>query len=184
MTLNIRPTKSKATTPTEAPRTRRSLLRDVVDVLTAWNPREFIAAFQRWNQGQISLVHLNVLMLLEANGPTSMSRLAEALDISVASITGVVDRMEARGLVERRRDADDRRVILVSPAEGSRRLFADIDARRRAGLTALLRGLSEDELQGLLAGHRAMRAARADVFRKAHVDEVTAMVERARKDRS
>jgi DNA-binding MarR family transcriptional regulator len=184
VTLNIRRTKSKATKATEASRTRRSLLRDVVDVLTAWNPREFIAAFQRWNQGQISLVHLNVLMLLEANGPTSMSRLAEALDISVASITGVVDRMETRGLVERRRDADDRRVILVSPAEGSRRLFADIDARRRAGLTALLRGLTEDELRGLLAGHRALHSARADVFRKAHVDEVTAMVERARKDRS
>lgn len=181
MTLNISAKKTKATDA----RTNSSLLDEVVDVLTAWNPREFIAAFQRWNQGQVSLVHLNVLTLLEANGgPISMSRLAEALDISVASITGVVDRMEARGLVERRRDADDRRVILVHPAEGSRRLFADIDARRREGLTALLRGLSEQELRGLLAGHRALRAARAEIVRKAHVVEVEAIVARARKDRS
>ena len=105
----------------------RKLVDEVVDEITAWNPREFIAAFARMHQGQISLVHLNVLMQLEATGPLPMNRLADALDISVASVTGVVDRMEARGLVERRRDAEDRRVILVHPAEGGRRLFAEID---------------------------------------------------------
>lgn len=94
-----------------------------------------------------------------------MNRLAEALDISVAGVTGVVDRMEARGLVERRRDADDRRVILVHPAEGGRRLFAEIDQQRRQGLSKLLSGLSEAELSGLLTGHRALRAARAQYTR-------------------
>jgi DNA-binding MarR family transcriptional regulator len=137
------------------------LVEQVVDELTAWNPREFIAAFQRWHQGSVSLVHLNVLTLLEASGPMSMGRLAEALDISVASITGVVDRMEARGLVERRRDLEDRRVILVHPGSGGRRLFEDIGKRRRQGLAMLLNKLSDAELEGLLAGHRALRAARA-----------------------
>ncbi|MEO5704266.1 MAG: MarR family transcriptional regulator [Candidatus Limnocylindrales bacterium] len=137
---------------------------EVVDEMTSWNPREFIAAIQRWHQGEISLIHLNVLMLLEATGPLAMSRLAGGLDISVASVTGVVDRMEARGLVERRRDADDRRVILVHPAEGGRQLFRDIDQRRRIGLTKLLGKLSDAELEGLLAGHRALRTARAGWF--------------------
>jgi DNA-binding MarR family transcriptional regulator len=136
------------------------LVEQVVDELTAWNPREFIAAFQRWHQGSVSLVHLNVLTLLEASGPMSMGRLAESLDISVASITGVVDRMEARGLVERRRDSADRRVILVHPGAGGRRLFEDIGKRRRIGLARLLTKLSDAELEGLLAGHRALRAAR------------------------
>ena len=162
MTLNVDPT--KRTGPGSAPRGDRSLVAEVVDELTSWNPREFIAALQRWQHGQVSLVHLNVLILLEATGPVSMSRLAEALDISVASITGVVDRMEARGLVERRRDAVDRRVILVHPAEGGRRLFRDIDQRRRRGLSKLLRRLDDAQLAGLLAGHRALRAARAELF--------------------
>ena len=138
----------------------RPLVEQVVDELTAWSPSEFIAAFQRWHQGSVSLVHLNVLALLEATGPMSMGRLAEALDISVASITGVVDRMEARGLVERRRDSGDRRVILVHPGRGGRRLFEDIGKRRRKGLAALLTKLTDPELEGLLVGHRALRAAR------------------------
>ena len=179
MTLKIDATQKTVTPPTRR-RGSRKLVSEVVDELTSWNPREFIAAFARWQQGQVSLVHLNVLILLEASGPLSMSRLAESLDISVASVTGVVDRMEARGLVERRRDADDRRVILVQPAEGGRRLFAEIDATRRRRLTALLHRLSDDELAGLLAGHRALRAARTDIARIASVDEVDAMVRRSK----
>ena len=39
-----------------------------------------------------------------------MSQLAEALDVSQASATGIVDRMEQRGLVSRQRNDEDRRV--------------------------------------------------------------------------
>ena len=42
-----------------------------------------------------------------------MGALADSLDVSQASATGIVDRMEQRGLIERRRDDDDRRVIRV-----------------------------------------------------------------------
>ena len=141
----------------------RPLVTQVVDELTAWNPREFITAFQRWHQGSISLIHLNVLTLLEASGPMPMGRLAEQLDISVASITGVIDRMEARGLVARRRDSEDRRVILVHPDKGGRKLFDDIGKRRRLGLTRLLTKLNDQQLEGLLEGHRALRAARLEL---------------------
>jgi DNA-binding MarR family transcriptional regulator len=162
----------------------RRLVDEVVDEITSWNPREFIAAFSRLHHGQVSLVHLNVLIMLEATGPLPMNRLAEALDISVASVTGVVDRMEARGLVERRRDAEDRRVILVHPAEGGRRLFAEIDQKRRQGLSKLLSRLSEPELSGLLAGHRALRAARAEYTRAQVEREFAATIEQAAADRS
>jgi DNA-binding MarR family transcriptional regulator len=104
-----------------------------------------------------------VLTILEASGPMSMGHLAEAMDISVASITGVIDRMEARGLVERRRDAEDRRVVLVQPAKGAKKVFGEIDGRRRKALGMLLGRLTDRELQGLLEGHRALRAARAEL---------------------
>ena len=160
MTLNITATQKTR-------KGARPLVGEVVDVLTSWGPKDFNGAFQRFHAGSISLIHLNVLIMLEGSGPLPMSRLAEALDISVASITGVVDRMEARGLVARRRDADDRRVILVEPAEGGRRLFAEIDARRRKGLAKLLEKLSDSDLQGLLEGHQALRAARLEFAEKA-----------------
>jgi DNA-binding MarR family transcriptional regulator len=186
VTLNIDGKQKKAKEPAAgaAPRrprraADRRLVAEVVDEMTAWNPREFIAAFQRWHQGQISLIQLNVLALLEATGPLPMNRLADSLDISVASLTGVIDRMESRQLVERHRDAEDRRVVLVAPGEGGRKLFAEIDQRRRAGLSTLLASLSEAELRGLLEGHRALRSARAELARRFAVDKVDAMVARA-----
>ena len=91
----------------------------------------------------------------------SMGRLAEALEVSVASATGIVERMEHRGLVERRHDEEDRRVVLVHPTPGAANVFAAIQQRRREGLGRLLQALSDRQLVGLVSGHRALRRARA-----------------------
>ena len=182
MRLNISASQSKSASESggAANRSERPLVGQVVDELAMWNPREFIAALQRWHQGAISLVHLNVLTLLEASGPMPMGRLAEQLDISVASITGVIDRMESRGLVKRRRDSVDRRVVLVHADRGGRKLFEDIGKRRRRALTAMLSKLSDEQLQGLLEGHRALRAARMEMARTAGAGAPEALRARAK----
>jgi len=181
VTLNISTSQNNADgRPNKAKRAERPLVSQVIDELAMWNPREFIAALQRWHQGSVSLVHLNVLTLLEASGPMPMGRLAEQLDVSVASMTGVIDRMESRGLVERRRDSEDRRVILVHPGKGGRKLFEEIGKRRRLGLAALLSKLTDEQLEGLLEGHRALRAARMELARGGWNEGVAALRARAK----
>jgi MarR family transcriptional regulator, organic hydroperoxide resistance regulator len=51
----------------------------------------------------------HALRLLEPDRPLAMSELAEALYCHASNVTGIVDRLEARGLVERR-PGQDRRV--------------------------------------------------------------------------
>jgi DNA-binding MarR family transcriptional regulator len=144
-----------------ATRPHQQLVEAVLVELSSWNPREFIAHFRRWQQGSFSLIHLNVLTLLETEGPLSMSHLAEELDVSVASMTGIVDRMVNRGLVERGDDPNDRRIVLVHPTAAGARIFEEIDERRRERLGEMLVRLTDKELIGLLKGHRALRAARS-----------------------
>lgn len=144
-----------------APGRRKTLADDLLNELTSWTPRERIGAFRKWHRGALSLVHLNVLTLLEADGPLSMGHLAEALDVSVASATGIVSRMMARGVVERRHDADDRRVVLVHLTERGARVFQNLEQHHRERLAKLLDQLSEQELTGFLLGLRSLRAARA-----------------------
>ena len=134
---------------------------ELLDEMTAWKPRERIGAFRSWLRGSLSLVHLHVLTILEADGPLSMGRLADALDVSVASATGIVDRMEQRGLVERRPAAGDRRVIEVHPTATGQEVFRELGADRRAHLETVLARLTERELISLLVGMRAMHKARA-----------------------
>jgi DNA-binding MarR family transcriptional regulator len=163
VTLNISEALSSALArPARSARAaRRQRLADaVVAEITSWNPREFIGMFKRMHKGSLSLIHLNVLIELEAYGPMSMGRLAEVLEVSVASATGIVDRMEKRGFLERRHDEHDRRVVIVHPTPAAADVFTSIEQARREGLTKLLANLTDHELAGLLAGHRALRKAR------------------------
>ncbi|HEY6570810.1 MAG TPA: MarR family transcriptional regulator [Candidatus Limnocylindrales bacterium] len=139
---------------------RKQLLNDLLDELTSHSPADMLRYMRRWPSGPLSLVHLQVLTVLETDGPVPMGTLAESLDVSQASTTGIVDRMEQRGLVERRRDDEDRRVVRVALTEDGTRLLAGVAAGRRERLGILLQELSDEELDGFLRGSRALRAAR------------------------
>lgn len=152
------------------PRTRLELVEDLLDEMTPWNAQERMSAFRSFLSGSLSLVHLHVLTILEVEGPLSMSRLAEALDVSVASATGIVGRMEQRGLVERRHDETDRRVVSVHPTRRGSEVFARLGRHRRDKLSKLLAPLSDDELTAFLTGLRAMRRARAAIGAEGEVD--------------
>lgn len=145
-----------------ATETQRTLMVvEVVDELTSWKAADRLKVFRSWLKGSLSLIHLHVLTVLEADGPMPMSRLADTLDVSVASATGIVTRMEERGLVERRHDQEDRRVVVVRPTEAGVAVFQDMMAARREHLTGVLARLTEEELEAFLVGLRAVRAARA-----------------------
>jgi DNA-binding MarR family transcriptional regulator len=73
------------------------------------------AGSRRLVQLGISMTHFHVLTLLRYHDAMPMNRLADALGASMPSTTGIVDRMEERGLVERVRVPDDRRIVLVRP---------------------------------------------------------------------
>ena len=157
MTLTKRRRKA---TPPAADGQRDTLIAELVDEMTSWSPRERMLAFRSWLKGSLSLIHLHVLTILEADGPIPMSRLADTLDVSVASTTGIIGRMEERGLVERSHGETDRRVVLVRATETGTAIFRDMTEERRTKLGLLLGRLADDELAALLTGLRAMRAAR------------------------
>jgi DNA-binding MarR family transcriptional regulator len=142
---------------------RERALDDLLKELTVWTPRERQDAFRAWLRGSLSLVHLHVLTILEA-GPLPMSRLAEGLDVSVASATGIIDRMEGRKLVERRSDRDDRRVVVVHPTRRGSRVFEALAKGRRARLVPILERMTDDEIASFLVGLRAMRRIRAEIM--------------------
>jgi len=159
VTLNINGTPSD---PSE-PRSRQELVEDLLDEMTPWNPQERMSAFRTFLSGSLSLINLHVLTILEVQGPLSMSRLAEELDVSIASVTGIVGRMEQRRLVERRHDETDRRIVSVHPTRLGGEVFARLRRHRRDKIKKVLAQLTDDELTAFLTGLRAMRRARAAV---------------------
>jgi DNA-binding MarR family transcriptional regulator len=158
--LNVPATRSTSSNQTVDDNSRQALERELLDEMTGWSARDRGGVFKSWHRHALSLVHLNVLTALEAEGPLSMKRLAEAMDVSDASATGIVDRMEKRGLVERRHGTDDRRVVRVHATEAGFQVFRDMAAHRRGVLTKVLAELTQEEMASLLIGMRAIHAAR------------------------
>src|SRR5438046_10713874 len=59
----------------------------------------------------LSMTHFQILAVLDADGPTPMSRLADQLGVGDSNVTGIIGRLEERGVVERVHDAMDRRMV-------------------------------------------------------------------------
>jgi DNA-binding MarR family transcriptional regulator len=66
----------------------------------------------------LTFMQAHALRLLDPDEERTMGKLAETIKCDPSNITGIVDRLEARGLVERRSAADDRRVkaLALTPA--------------------------------------------------------------------
>ncbi len=61
----------------------------------------------------ISSAQLNCLLTLHENGSLPPSQIAKAMMVNSSTITGIIDRLEHKGLVKRLRISTDRRVITV-----------------------------------------------------------------------
>ena len=78
-----------------------------------------------------------------------MSRLADALSCDASNVTGLVDRMESRGLVRRRSSTEDRRVKVLQLTATGARLRTQL-LRQMTGGTLPLSRLSLDQRRTLV----------------------------------
>lgn len=97
-------------------------------------------------QDQLSFAQYGLLFSLADADELSSRELAERADLTAATVTQMLDGLEAADLVVRRRSEHDRRVVLTSlTARGSATVAdrrAQIEPRWRAALT----GFGDDEL--------------------------------------
>lgn len=99
-----------------------------------------------------------VLLALDPDDPLSMRALARKLGYDASNLTGVVDRLEDRGAVERHVDPSDRRVKTISPTERGGQLREQLShlLRTDAGPVKALNDAQLHELRRLL--HLAMES--------------------------
>jgi len=98
---------------------------------------------------QLSPAQCHVLHLIEPGRPIPMGQLAETLACDASNVTGLVDRLESRGLVRRRASEQDRRVkVLELTPTGARLRTLLID--RMTAPPATLRRLSAAEQRSLV----------------------------------
>jgi DNA-binding MarR family transcriptional regulator len=119
----------------------------------------------------ISMTHLHILWVLEHHGELPMSRLADLLDVSLSNATGLIDRMEERGLVERVRVPDDRRVVIVRASSQGAQMRDEIEALKQDRMRSILSRLTRKQLDRVLGALGDLRVAMADEIGPDHLHE-------------
>jgi DNA-binding MarR family transcriptional regulator len=94
---------------------------------------------------QVKLLHY----LGDAPEELTLKQAAEAVHVSLPAASRMVDDLVRRGFVERREDADDRRMKRVQVTERARSVIRRINAARLSGLEQFAVGLTDDERRAL-----------------------------------
>ncbi len=95
----------------------------------------------------VSVAQLTVLRLMAEHGPMRMSDVAREVGLSASSVTGLFDRLEAEGYIERRRSQEDRREVTVLLTDEARRMLEDANARIVREVERLFAPLSDEDLE-------------------------------------
>jgi DNA-binding MarR family transcriptional regulator len=105
---------------------------------------------------------LSALAAIERHGPVMLGALAELERVAPPSITKVVSKLEAAGLVKRRLDPHDRRAAWVSTTTAGNARLAQIRQRKHAWLAARLDRLDEEQRRLISDALDALDALTAD----------------------
>jgi DNA-binding MarR family transcriptional regulator len=91
-----------------------------------------------------------------ASGGASPSQLMEAVGTDTAGMTKLLDRLEAKGLVERRPNPSDRRSVVIEPTERGLALVPELTPVFGEVARQLFAGFSDDEVANLTSCLRRM----------------------------
>lgn len=99
---------------------------------------------------QVSAPQLNCLISLYENGPLPPSHIAKYIMVKSSTVTGIVDRLEQKGLVKRFRNSPDRRIITIELTDSGKNLAKNAPPPIQQKIIDGLKKLSKDELDKVI----------------------------------
>ena len=118
---------------------------------------------EAFEQEGFSAYHYSILALLEEGARTTQAGIADALGMDASMLVSLLDSLEERGLIERKRDPSDRRRQMVTMTAAGRRQLTAFRKLVRRLEDDFLEALSDEERQELhdlllkVATHRDAR---------------------------
>ena len=141
------------------PASKDDLVARIVDLDTTILGLLSASCPESWVHLDLTMGQLKLLFLLHAGGPTRIGELAQHLRLHVSTVTGIVDRLAERGLVERCDDPADRRGVYVRQTPAGAQAIRPVYASGRETLRSRLRDLPDDELHRIYDGLAALERA-------------------------
>lgn len=116
----------------------------------------------------LTMRQLKVIMLLSVNGSASGQDLAHDLGVGLGTVTGIVDRLVAHGLVSRHEDPHDRRVRRVELTPAGTGLIEDINNAGSQHYLRIMRHLDTETLRALDSATHTLREVATKLAQEEH----------------
>jgi len=98
----------------------------------------------------ISAAQLNCLLALFENGSLPPSQIAKYMLVKSSTVTGVVDRLEQKGLARRMRNSPDRRIVTIELTETGHQLAENAPPPIQQKIVDGLKKISEAEIDEIV----------------------------------
>ena len=115
-----------------------------------------------WIHLDLTMSQLKVVLLLFITGHSRMGDIASELGVSLATATGVVDRLVERKLLIRNGDPDDRRVVLCQLSNKGEKLLRDLWQLSQKRIGYLMSALDTPQLLLISQALQALMHASED----------------------
>lgn len=102
-------------------------------------------------EDRVTLPQFRMLVVLSTRGATKLVVLADLLQVAPSTAMRMVDRLIAAGLADRQVNPNNRRETMLTLTHEGRRTVADVTARRRAEIAAIVERLAPEQ-RGALVG--------------------------------
>ncbi|MEW6173900.1 MAG: MarR family transcriptional regulator, partial [Bacillota bacterium] len=106
---------------------------------------------------ELTIPQLGVVSVLRKKGEAKVSEISEELKLKDSTVSGILDRLEAQGFVERTRSREDRRVVYVRLSDKFEALHGDLHAKMNDYMNILLSKAGEEELNRITEGLETLK---------------------------
>ena len=127
-----------------------NLIQDTTRKMRSIRPAPFAHPDPKFPGKELTMGQMHTLGAVEKLGPITMSRLAEELQITGASLSEHISALGKAGLVDREHDQTDRRTIMVKLSLKGVAMFTEIMKHRQSGYNMVMSSLTSEDKQDLI----------------------------------
>lgn len=100
----------------------------------------------------ITIPQLNVIHILSKVEKVKQSDLSQELMTTPAAVSGIMDRLEAQGVIERVRSAEDKRVVYARLTDSFKEMHKDLDNNIGGFMSLIIRTQEPEEIEKIVQG--------------------------------
>jgi DNA-binding MarR family transcriptional regulator len=131
---------------------KSALIKEIVELQRRINRNMRHNTLDAWMGLNLTVPQIKSLFFIANQGTTNFTKLAAALGVTPANVTGIIDRLVEQGLVSRQENPGDRRMLMLRVTEKGENTITNLRERRAGYTTKVLSHLTAEKLNTVLRG--------------------------------